>query len=115
MKIAVLNGSPKGEVSVTVQYVRYIQKRYPEHELKIINVAHEIHGIERDQAKWQAVVEEVRSSDGVLWATPVYYFLVPSQFKRLIELIGERQAEEPSGASTPPPWSPPSTAWTTPP
>ncbi len=94
MKIAVLNGSPKGEVSVTVQYVRYIQKQFPGHELKIINVAHEINGIERDRAKWQAVTDEVRSSDGVLWATPVYYFLVPSQLKRFIELIWERQAEE---------------------
>jgi NAD(P)H-dependent FMN reductase len=81
MKIAVLNGSPKGEISVTMQYVRYIQKQYPEHELRIISVAHEINGIERDPVKWQTVMDEVQSSDGVLWATPVYFFLVPSQLK----------------------------------
>jgi len=34
MKIVVLNGSPKGPVSVTMQYVSYIAKRHPEHELK---------------------------------------------------------------------------------
>lgn len=94
MKIVVLNGSPKGEVSVTVQYVRYLQKQFPGHELKILSVAHELNGIERDQAKWQAIMDEVKSSDGVLWATPVYYFLVPSQLKRFIELIWERRAEE---------------------
>ncbi|OPY58446.1 MAG: FMN-dependent NADH-azoreductase [Pelotomaculum sp. PtaU1.Bin035] len=94
MKIVVLNGSPKGEVSVTVQYVRYLQKKFPAHELKILNVAREISGIERDRAKWRAVMDEVKSSDGVLWATPVYYFLVPSQLKRFIELIWVRRAEE---------------------
>ncbi len=94
MKIVVLNGSPKGEVSVTVQYVRYLQKQFPGHELKILSVAHEINGIERDQAKWQAVIDEVQSCDGVLWATPVYFFLVPSQLKRFIELIWERRAED---------------------
>lgn len=29
MKIVVLNGSPKGEISVTVQYDRHIQKSSP--------------------------------------------------------------------------------------
>ncbi|MCK4349089.1 MAG: hypothetical protein KAW47_10775 [Thermoplasmatales archaeon] len=28
MKIIVLNGSPKGDLSVTMQYVAYIQKRF---------------------------------------------------------------------------------------
>jgi hypothetical protein len=35
MKIVVLNGSPKGEYSVTLQYVHYIQKKFPGHEWKI--------------------------------------------------------------------------------
>jgi len=30
MKIIVLNGSPKGPVSVTMQYVGYIASRHPE-------------------------------------------------------------------------------------
>jgi len=42
MKIIVLNGSPKGDVSVTMQYVAYIQKRFPRHELKIINISQRI-------------------------------------------------------------------------
>ena len=42
MKIAVLNGSPKGEISVTVQYVKFIQKKMPQHEFKLINIAHDI-------------------------------------------------------------------------
>jgi multimeric flavodoxin WrbA len=94
MKITVLNGSPKGEISVTIQYVRYIQRQYPDHELKILNVSHDIRRIERDPASWQTIMDEVQSSDGVLWATPVYYFLVPSQLKRFIELCFERRTKE---------------------
>lgn len=93
MKIVVLNGSPKGDIGVTMQYVGYIQKHNTDHEFKLLNIAHEINGIEREQSKWQEIMDEVQSSDGVLWATPVYYFLVPSQLKRFIELIFERQAE----------------------
>jgi len=39
MKIAVLNGSPKGEISVTLQYVHFLQQRFPETEFKIFDVA----------------------------------------------------------------------------
>ena len=64
MKIIVLNGSPKGKASVAIQYVNYIQD----------------------------ILEEIRSADGVLWAYPLYVFLVASQYKRFIELIFERKA-----------------------
>jgi len=36
MKITVLNGSPKGDLSVTLQYVNFIQKKFPHHEFKIL-------------------------------------------------------------------------------
>ena len=92
MKIIVLNGSPKGDISVTMQYVAYIRKRLPQHELKIINISQRIDKIEKDESVFQGIVDEVRSSDGVLWAFPLYLLLVPSQYKRFIELIWERGA-----------------------
>jgi multimeric flavodoxin WrbA len=92
MKIVVLNGSPKGPVSVTMQYVAYIAKRHPEHELQVFHVAQKIHGLEKDPDRFEAIVEEIRSSDGVLWAFPLYILLVSSQYKRFIELIQERNA-----------------------
>jgi multimeric flavodoxin WrbA len=92
MKIVVLNGSPKGPVSVTMQYVAYIAKRHPEHELKVFHVAQKIHGLEKDPERFEAIIEEIRGSDGVLWAFPLYILLVSSQYKRFIELIGERGA-----------------------
>ena len=39
MKIIVLNGSPKGDIGITMQYLAYIRKRLPQHELKIINIS----------------------------------------------------------------------------
>ena len=48
MKIAVLNGSPKGKLSATLQYVNFIQKKFPHHELKIFEIASQIKKIEKD-------------------------------------------------------------------
>ncbi|MDY7035795.1 MAG: NAD(P)H-dependent oxidoreductase [Thermodesulfobacteriota bacterium] len=92
MKIIVLNGSPKGDLSITMQYVAYIQKRFPQHEMKIINISQRIKRIEKDDSTFQGIIDEIRSSDAVLWAFPVYLLLVPSQYKRFIELIWERGA-----------------------
>lgn len=90
MKITVLNGSPKGHLSVTMQYVNFIQKKFPHHELKIFNIASQIKKIEKDEKAFEEIMDDVRSSDGVLWAFPLYYLLVSSQYKRFIELIWER-------------------------
>lgn len=94
MKIIVLNGSPKGALSATMQYVHFIQKKYPQHELKIFPVSQQIKRIENNKEAFQEIMDEVGSSDGVLWAFPLYYFLVASQYKRFIELIFEREAEK---------------------
>jgi len=50
MRITVLNGTPKGEASsVTMQYVRYILKRCPQNELKVLGISHRIMHVERDE------------------------------------------------------------------
>jgi multimeric flavodoxin WrbA len=90
MKVIILNGSPKGAVSVTMQYVEFVQQNFPQHELEIINISQKIKKLENDDDLLQNVVERIKSSDAVLWAFPVYFFLVPSQYKRFIELLWER-------------------------
>ncbi len=94
MKITVLNGSPKGQYSVTIQYVHYIEKKFPQHDLKIINISQRINKIEKDENVFNEIIDEVKSSDGVVWSFPVYYDIVPSQYKRFIELIWEKEAQE---------------------
>jgi len=93
MQIVVLNGSPKGDESTTMQYVLYIQKKFPQHTLKIINISQQIKKIEKNQEKFQEIINEIQASDGIIWGTPVYYLLVPSQYKRFIELITEKNVE----------------------
>lgn len=92
MKIAVLNGSPKGRISVTVQYVRFLQQKFPEWEFRFFDVALKIKKLEEDNQAFQEIIGEISAAAGVLWAFPLYYFLVCSQYKRFIELIFERDA-----------------------
>lgn len=94
MNISVLNGSPKGPHSVTMQYVYFIQKKFPQHEFKVFNIGSQIQQIEKEEKGFQEIMEAVKSSDGVLWAFPLYYLLVPSQYKRFIELLWEREATD---------------------
>jgi multimeric flavodoxin WrbA len=92
MKIAVLNGSPKGEVSITMQYVHFLEQRFPEAEIKFFDVALKIKKLEKDEKAFQEIIAEIAAADAVLWAFPLYYLLVASQYKRFIELIFEKKA-----------------------
>ena len=94
MKIAVLNGSPKGDLSVTLQYLKYVQKKYPELKLNVHHISQKIKSIEKKEAAFNKIIDEVRNADAVWWSVPIYVCLVPSQYKRFIELIWENGAED---------------------
>ncbi len=93
MKVVVLNGSPKGMNSVTMQYVLFLKKKLPEHEFSIHDVCQEIKRLEEDEGAFRAVVDSVAAADAVVWAFPLYYLLVHAHYKRFIELLFERHAE----------------------
>jgi len=92
MRIAVLNGSPKGDVSVTMQYVHFLEQRFPEAEFKYYDVALKIKKLEKDDKVFQEVIDGITAADAVLWAFPLYFLLVCSQYKRFIEMIFEKNA-----------------------
>jgi multimeric flavodoxin WrbA len=94
MKIIVLNGSPKGELSVTMQYVAYLAKLYPQHEFNIHHIAQRLKRLERDLKAFDGVIDQIRSSDAVLWGFPLFILHVHANYKRFIELVFERNAQE---------------------
>ena len=64
MKIVVLNGSPKGDVSVTMQYVNYLAKKYPLHEFHTVNISQRIKAIEKFPKEFEQIIADVRAAEG---------------------------------------------------
>lgn len=93
MRIIVINGSPKSDSSsVTMQYIKYLQKRLPQAEFVILNVANKIKVLESNPRQFEETIAAIKASDGIIWGFPVYYLLVSSQLKRFIELVYERNS-----------------------
>ncbi|MBQ1229367.1 MAG: NAD(P)H-dependent oxidoreductase, partial [Firmicutes bacterium] len=84
MKILVLNGSPKGSFSVTLQTVKYLGILHPEHSFDVLNVGQKIKSLEKD---FSPAIEAVKSADLLLFSYPVYTFIAPCQLHRFIELL----------------------------
>ncbi len=93
MKFIVLNGSPKGDTSVTMQYIRFLQTNFKQHQIEIINISKGLKRIEKENGTFQEIMNQVNDSDGVIWAFPLYVFTVHSNYQRFIELIFERNAQ----------------------
>lgn len=94
MNWIVLGGSPKGDLSVTMQYVAYLAKKFPRHRFDVVQIAQPIARLESDPTAWDELVQRIAAADGVLWAFPVYFCLVHAHYKRFIELINERHVDE---------------------
>lgn len=86
MKIAVINGSPKGKYSITLQTVRFLEKKFPEHSFEVLHAGQKIKALEKD---FSVAKELLLGADALLFSYPVYTFLAPSQLHRFIALIKE--------------------------
>ena len=84
MKILVLNGSPKGTNSITLQTVLYLEKVYKNVEFEYLHIGMKIKAYEKDFNK---VKDSLKDAEIILFAYPVYTFLAPAQVHRFIELI----------------------------
>jgi len=90
MNILVLNGSPKGKDSITLQTVVYLQKKFPESDFEILHVGQKIKALEKD---FSPVLSAIEKADILLFSYPVYTFIAPSQLHRCMELMKEHGAK----------------------
>lgn len=84
MKFIVLNGSPKGPVSVTIQHIHFLEKRFPEHDFEILHVAQRIRKIENDKNTFRGICNKVSNADAVVWAFPEFFsgYLLSEKYSR---------------------------------
>jgi len=97
MNILVINGSPKGTNSITLQTVLYLQKRHPEHSFEILHVGQRIKALEKD---FTPALEAITRADVLLFSYPVYTFIAPCQLHRFIELMKEHKLDLSGKAAT---------------
>ncbi|MBQ8278336.1 MAG: NAD(P)H-dependent oxidoreductase [Roseburia sp.] len=86
MNILILNGSPKGAYSITLQTVNYLEKLHPEHTFEVLHVGQRIKALEKD---FSPALDALEKADLLLFSYPVYTFVAPCQLHRFIELMKE--------------------------
>ena len=90
MNILVLNGSPKGKYSITLQTVRYWEALHPEHSFQVLNVGQTIKTLEKDFSPARQAIED---AEVLLFSYPVYTFIAPSQLHRFVELLKQEKMD----------------------
>ena len=86
MNILVINGSPKGNNSITLQTLLFLEKSFESHKFSYLNAAQKLRYYEKN---FHEAEKEINKADIIIFAYPVYTFLVPYQLHRFIELLKE--------------------------
>jgi len=90
MKVCVVNGSPKGKYSTTLQTILFLQKKNSDTEFSFLDAGAKVRQYEKDFSEAKEKLEE---ADLIIFSYPVYTFIVPSQLHRFIELMKENKVQ----------------------
>ena len=90
MNILIINGSPKGKYSVTLQTLNYLEKLHPEHEFTFLDAGKRIKALEKD---FSSAKEAIEKAELLIFSYPVYTFIAPCQLHRFIELMKESEID----------------------
>ena len=89
----ILNGSPKGPKSISLQYAMYILQAQPTMiDYSVVHIAQLVQFYEKNSQKWDELMAQIKDVDVIIWAFPLYVMLVHSNYKRFIELLFERDS-----------------------
>ena len=84
MNILIVNGSPRGQNSITLQTCLYWQLLHPEHTFETLHAGAKIKSLEKD---FSPALQALSRADLVIFSYPVYTFIAPSQLHRFFELL----------------------------
>ena len=84
--VLVVNGSPKGNNSITLQTSKYLELLFPNVNFEVLNVGAKIKSLEKDMSE---ALDKLQATDLILFSYPVYTFIAPYQLHRFIELVKE--------------------------
>jgi len=85
--MVIVNASPKGEYSLTLQYARYLKMHEQDVVWNVLDIGEMLTDNDYESEWFHASLELIQECDAVLWATPVYTMLVPYQLLRFFQLI----------------------------
>ena len=88
-RVLVINGSPKGDYSLTLQHSLYMLGQANDAEYRILQAGEALFAIQYETGWLEQAVKDIAWADAVIWNTPVYTMLVPWQLMRLVQLIKE--------------------------
>ncbi len=96
MHIIVLNGTTKNikQHSMNLAKIDKIKQDFPEIEFKTYRISNEIKKIVHDEQYFFEILENIKRADAVVWSMPVYIGLIPSQYKRFIELVFDKDCQK---------------------
>jgi len=77
LKILVLNGSPRGEMSVSYHHILFLEKHFKSATFEFVHIGKMLK-IYKDE-KLGDLIKKMSDADCVLWTYPVYTFSIPYQ------------------------------------